>query len=263
MRFGLGGVTATFIAAVLVAGCGGAAGGERELTVFAAASLRVPLEDAASAYESARPGIEVRLSLGSSAALRTQIEQGAPADLFLSADVTNVTRLADAGRADGAPRPFASNGLIVVVPADGRSAVHSPADLAADGVHVIAAGAEVPITRYADELVVRLARLPGYPDDFGERYAANVVSREDDVKAVVAKVELGEGDAAIVYRTDARASARVTAIEVPPEAQVAATYAGVVVAGSKASADATAFLDWLIGPDGRAILARAGFGAPP
>lgn len=243
-------------------GCGGAARAGNELAVLAAASLTKPLEAASGAYESTHPGVRVRLSFDSSAALRTQIEQGAPADLFLSADATNPQRLADAGRG-GRPRPFATNELVIIVPADGRSPVLTPADLAAAGVSVIAAGPEVPITVYAAELVGRLVELPGYPADFVARYEANIVSREDNVRAAVAKIELGEGDAAIVYRTDAAASTRVSPIEVPASAKVTATYAGIVVADAAAAGEAGRFMEWLAGPEGQAILTEAGFGPPP
>ena len=110
--------------------------------------------------------------------------------------------------------------------------------------------------------MAKLAEETGYPADFAAAYAANIESREDNVKAIVAKIELGEGDAGIVYVTDARASTKVTAIEVPSMADVAATYAGVVVKASPDQDAANAFLDWFAGPDGQAILASFGFGPP-
>jgi len=243
------------------AGVGGA--GHRELIVLAAASLREPVEAAARAYETAHVDTIIRLGFGSSAALRTQIEQGAPADVFLSADTGNPQRLADAGLTDGPPRAFAGNLLALVAPIGDRAGIRSPQDLAFSGIEIVAAGEQVPITSYADELVRRLARLPGYPGDFASRYAANIVSREDDVKAVVAKIELGEGDAAIVYRTDALASAAVEQVDVPPEADVVATYAGVVLESSMWGDEAGRFFDWLTGPEGRSILAGAGFTDAP
>ena len=130
------------------------------------------------------------------------------------------------------------------------------------GVKVIAAGDEVPITKYAKVLVDNLAKESGYPADFAAAYAANVASKEEDVKSVVAKIELGEGDAGIVYVTDAKASDKVTPIDVPESANVPATYDGVVVKTSKDAAAAKAFLDWFAGPDGQAILSDLGF-LPP
>ena len=120
----------------------------------------------------------------------------------------------------------------------------------------------MPITKYATQLVDNLAKEAGYPADFAAAYAGNVASKEDNVKAVVAKIELGEGDAGIVYVTDARASDKVTPIDVPDAANVAATYDGVVVKASENVDRGQAFLDWFAGPDGQAILSDLGF-LPP
>jgi len=251
----------------LIASCSAAAGGgsspvKADLTVYAAASLKGAMEKVAAAHATAVPGVTVTIATDSSATLRTQIEQGAPADVFLSADESNPTKLVDAGLADGAAVAFAGNTLVVIVPAANRAGLASPADLARAGVKVIAAGAEVPITKYATQAVSNLASQPGYPAGFAVAYDANVVSKEDNVKAVVAKVELGEGDAAIVYATDAKASTKVRTIEIPIAANVPARYAGVVMKASKQAAAAHAFLTWLAGTDGQAVLAGFGF-LPP
>ncbi len=233
-----------------------------ELTVYGAASLKGALEQAKAAYEAANPGTTVTLSTDSSSALETQIEQGAPADVFLAADTTNPKKLVDAGLADGAPVTFAGNELTVIVPADNPAGITSPADLAKAGVRVIAAGDEVPITKYATQLVDNLAKEAGYSADFAAAYAANIASKEDNVKAVVAKIELGEGDAGIVYVTDAKASTKVATIDVPPPANVPATYDGVVIKDSRNAVAGKAFLAWLAGPEGQAILEALGF-LPP
>jgi len=233
-----------------------------ELTVFAGASLKDALAAVKTAYEAAVPGTTVTIATDSSATLRTQIEQGAPADLFLSADERNPLALVEAGLADGDASAFAVNRLTVVVPSDNPAGIASPADLARPNVTIVAAGDEVPISGYARQVVARLASLPGYPGDFTAAYAANVVSKEANARAVLAKIELGEADAAIVYVTDARASEGVSAIEIPPKANVMASYAGVVVRTAPHLAEARAFLDWLAGPRGQGILAGFGFGAP-
>lgn len=233
-----------------------------ELTIFGAASLKGALEEAKAAYETANPGTRLTLSTDSSAALETQIEQGAPADVFLSADTTNPKKLVDAGLADGDAVTFAGNKLTIIVPSDNPAAISTPADLAKAGIKVIAAGDEVPITKYATQLVGNLAKEAGYPADFAAKYTANIASKEDNVKAVVAKIELGEGDAGIVYVTDAKASTKVTTVDVPNSANVPATYDGVVVKASKNATAAKAFLDWFAGPDGQAILGGLGF-LPP
>jgi len=234
-----------------------------ELTVYAAASLRNALEQVESAYETAAPGINLVIATDSSAALRTQIEQGAPADVFLSADIVNAQRLFDDGLVEDGITFFAANTLVVIVPSDNPAAIGNPAGLAHEGVRIVAAGDEVPITRYATQVVDALAQLPDYPADFADAYAANVVSREDNVQAVVAKIGLGEGDAGIVYLTDALASGSVRLVNIPDEAtHVQVMYAGVVIATSAHPEAARAFLHWLTGPDGRAILAEFGF-LPP
>lgn len=234
------------------------------LTVFAAASLRRAMEAAVTAYEVATPGTTIALATDSSAALRTQIEQGAPADVFLSADTTNPQTLVDGGLADGPAVAFAANELTIIVPDGDPGGIAMPADLGRAGVRVIAAGEEVPITRYATQLVRNLAVLDGFPTGFAAAYEANVVSREDNVAAVVAKIELGEGDAAIVYATDAMAAgATVEVVAVPAEANVRATYAGVVIDGANEPAAAHDFLDWLLGAGGQAVLGGFGFLPPP
>ncbi|HYM83243.1 MAG TPA: molybdate ABC transporter substrate-binding protein [Candidatus Dormibacteraeota bacterium] len=232
------------------------------LTIYAAASLKGALAKATAAYSAPHPGTMFSVSTDSSAALETKIEEGAPADVFLSADTSNPQKLVDKGLAIGSLTKFAGNLLTVVVPASNPAAIRSPADLARSGVKVIAAGDSVPITKYANQLVANLARQPGYPADFAARYVANVASREDNVAGVVAKIALGEGDAGIVYLTDAKASTKVATIPVPTEANVPATYGGVVVSASANEAAGAAFLAWLAGPDGQAVLATFGF-LPP
>lgn len=232
------------------------------LTVLAAASLRDVLAEVTTAYAVVHPEVALTVTTDSSATLASQIIAGAPADLFLSADETAPKRLVDAGLTDGPAIRFASNQLALIVPANTATAVRSPADLAHPGLKVIAAGTDVPITRYATTLVDRLARQPGYPSRFAAAYATNVVSREDNVKAVVAKIELGEGDAAIVYATDAVASTKVVSIPIPDGAQVRAAYAGVVMKASTARDAAHRLIAWIRGPDGQAVLVRAGFQPP-
>ena len=230
-----------------------------ELTVYGAASLKSALDRAKSVYEAATPGTTLTISTDASSALETKIEQGAPVDVFLSADQANPKKLVEAGLADGAPVTFAGNKLIIVVPADNTAGITTPADLAKPGTKIIAAGDEVPISKYTRMLVTNLGKVAGYPTDFEAAYTANVASKEDNVKALIAKIELGEGDAGIVYVTDAKASTKIKTVDVPESANVPATYDGVVVKGSANQDAAKAFLDWLASPDGQAILAKFGF----
>ena len=233
-----------------------------EITVYAAASLRDAMDALVTAYAEVEPDVSVTISTGASSTLRAQIEQGAPADLFLSADTIHPAALAAAGLTAGEAKLVAGNRLAIIVPASNPAAVATPADLARPGLKIIGAGDAVPITGYADQLVGRLATLVGDPSGFAAAYEANIVSREEDVQAVLAKIELGEGDAAIVYGTDAQGSDAVRTIPIPPEADVATSSAGVLVGASAHLKEARAYLDWLTGADAQAILASFGFSAP-
>jgi molybdate transport system substrate-binding protein len=233
-----------------------------DVIVFAAASLKGALEAAEPVYEAANPGVNLLISADASSALETKIEQGAPVEVFLSADTTNPQKLVDKGMTAGPAVNFAGNKLTVMVPIANPAKITTPKDLAKEGVKIVAAGDAVPITKYANQLVANLAKEPGYPADFVAAYDANVVSKEDNVKALVAKLELGEGDAGIAYVTDAKASTKVATVEVPPGADVLATYAGVVVKASPNQAAASAYLTWIAGPAGQAILSGYGF-LPP
>jgi len=230
-----------------------------EVQVYAASSLKGVLVKLKEAFEAANPGVVVTASTDASSALATRIEQGAPADVFLAADTRNPQELVDGGFAAGAMSVFAGNHLAVIVPADSPIAIATPADLAAGGVKIIAAADGVPIAAYTAALVANLAREPGYPKDFAAKVAANVVSREDNVGAIVAKVALGEGDAGIVYATDAVGNTRIRSVAIPDSANVEARYGAVVVQGSTNAATAAAFLAWLTSADAQAILAEFGF----
>src|SRR4029077_218657 len=259
---------ALLLVAAALAACSGTPGQasssapQSQITVLAASSLKAAMTAIAAAYENAHPGVAISLSFDASSALRTKIEQGQPADVFASADVTNPQKLVDDGFAIGPAQPFAGNRLAIVVPSANPAGIASPADLARRGVRLIAAGESVPITVYADQLVTALGRQAGYPADFATRVAANVASREDNVAAVLSKVALGEGDAGIVYRTDALASSRVHEVPLPTGVNVAVPYAAVLVKASRQADAARAFLGWLSAAEGQALLARFGFVSP-
>ncbi len=233
-----------------------------DITIFGAASLSGALAETKKVYEAANPGVTLTISTDSSAALETKIEQGAPADVFLSADTTNPKKLVDKGLTTGPAVNFADNKLTVIVPIGNPGKVMTPKDLSNPGVKIVAAGDAVPITKYANQLVANLAKIPGYPANFVAAYNSNIVSKEDNVKALVAKLELGEGDAGIAYVTDAKASTKVATVDVPDAANVIATYAGVVIKASPNVPASQAFLTWFAGPDGQAILSGFGF-LPP
>ena len=253
---------AVLAVAVALASCSGAAPASPapvELTVFAAASLRTALTQLAPMFEAAHPGVRLVFSFDASSSLRTQIEQGAPADAFASADEKNPRALVDAGLAAGPSAAFTANELAVIVAPGNRAGIATPADLARPGVRIVAAGDNVPITTYANQLIANLTRQPGYPPDYAAKVAANAVSREDNVRAILTKIELGEGDAGIVYAPDARSSGRVDTIPIPSGANVVATYAAVPIRASSHPAEAKAFVDFLGSPGAQAVLQSLGF----
>ena len=230
-----------------------------EIQIYAAASLKSVLAKAKTAYEAANAGITLTVSTDSSTALETKIEQGAPADVFLSADTANPQKVVDKGLASGSVVRFAGNRLTVIVPTANPAGITTPADLARTGVKIIACADGVPIQKYTTQWLAKVVALPAYGADFATKFTANVVSREDNVGAIVAKVGLGEGDAGIVYVTDAKTSDKVATIAIPSEENVLATYGGVVIKASRSADAATAFLTWLASPGGQQTLSDAGF----
>jgi molybdate transport system substrate-binding protein len=245
-------------AAVALSGCGGGAPDGR-LTIFAASSLRDVVAALADEYETGHPGVTVVVASDASSTLRVQIEQGAPADVFAPASPAEIEPLAAAGLTSGAARSFATARVVLAVPSRGSS-VTDPWDLADDDVRIVSAAPPVPIARYGSEVLGRLAALPGAPADFAARVAANVVSEEANVRAVVAKLELGEGDAGFAYAPDLRGRPAVREVQLPVGATIFATYAAVGLVRAADPGRAADFVDWLAGDDAQAIIAGFGFG---
>ena len=247
----------TVVMAVLLATATHVASAET-LKVSAAASLTEAFQEIARAFEKARPGDSVELNLAGSQVLRTQIEQGAPVDVFASADLAH----ADALKASGLLGPykvFARNKVVVVVPAH-ESKVGRLQDLARPGIKVVVAGAAVPVGRYTTQVLAKLAAAGLFGDDFQARVQANVASQETNVRAVLSKVALGEADAGFVYTTDAATVPdKVRTIDIPSRYNVVAEYPIGIVAKSTAADKAKAFVAIVLGDEGQAILRRYGF----
>lgn len=232
-----------------------------EVLVFAASSLTEAFKEAGKAFEAAHPGTTVTFNFAASSALATQINEGAPADVFASADVAQMEAVTKAGNASR-PQNFATNVPVVVMPAGG-SPVKQFADLAAPGVKLVLAGPEVPIGRYARQAIGNAGKGGTLGADFEARVLANVRSEEANVRAVLAKVQLGEADAGIVYSTDLAAAGKdVTTTPIPAQWNVLATYPVAVTNGGKAPAGGEAFTAFLLGQEGQSILAKHGFGKP-
>lgn len=245
------------IAALVISGLAATARAEeaREVTVFAAASLREAFEDIARTFESRSPGVKVRVNLAGSQELRTQIEYGARADVFASADQKHMAGLVKA-RLVETPRVFVRNTPVVIVPRGNPARVGSFEELTRARKLVIGVP-EVPIGSYTLEILEKAGA------DFRKKVLANVASRELNVRQVLAKVSLGEADAGIVYRTDAMAGKnKVEIIEIPAKVNVIAEYPVAVLTNAPQPAAARAFVDLLLSAEGQKRLAAAGFVAP-
>ena len=227
----------------------GSTGATGTITVFAAASLKEAFTEIASAFEADNPGADVQLAFGASSALAQQIGEGAPADVFASADEANMAKVADAGQVAGEPSVFATNSLAIIVEPGNPKGIETVADLARPGLVVVTAASEVPIGRYSAQVI----------DKAGAAVKAS--SFETDVKAIVTKVTSGEADAGIVYATDVTAAGSAAAgVAIPPELNVEATYPVAVTAEGANPPAAAAWVAFVAGSRGQAILATFGFG---
>ncbi|MCK6552185.1 molybdate ABC transporter substrate-binding protein [Myxococcota bacterium] len=249
------GALAAIVVAFASVGCRAEKEPERALVVFAAASLREPFTALAATFEQRHPGVEVTLSFAGTQELRTQLEHGAAADVLASADVRHMDALVAAKRVR-TPIVFVRNGLVVVVAPDAAARVRDLGELPT--LERIVVGArEVPVGRYAEQLFTRAAQR--YGGDYPARVAAKIVSRELNVRQVLAKVSLGEAQAGVVYRTDAKAAKGVVTVDVPAELDVLAEYPIAVVEGAAHPALAAAWLELVTSAEGQRALADAGF----
>jgi molybdenum ABC transporter, periplasmic molybdate-binding protein len=229
----------------------------KTVTVFAAASLRDVFGTLGTTFEREHPGSKVQFNFAGSQELRAQIENGAPADVFASGDAKHMDAARKAGLVD-APKRFATNAPVIVVPADNPGKVRSLEDLASVKRLVIGTP-EVPIGAYTFQILDRAKSR--YGSDFPSRVQARVVSRELNVRQVLTKVTLGEADAGIVYRTDARSAGdKVRMVEIPAELNVLAEYPIATVTRAPQPALARDWVALVTGPAGQATLKAAGFG---
>lgn len=246
------GIAAVVGVATIVAGCSAhqtdAAG---SVTVFAAASLTSTFTELGSRFEQDHPGTSVRFNFAGSADLESQLAQGAPADVFASADTDTMATAAEAGLLAGEPADFATNTLTIVTTPGNPTGIETFADLARPGTQLVVCAPQVPCGA-ATEKVERAAGVTLAP-----------VSEESAVTDVLGKITSGQADAGLVYVTDAaRARSDVTAIPFPESSGAANRYPIAVLDGSTNSGAAREFVDLVTGPHGREVLAAAGFAAP-
>jgi molybdate transport system substrate-binding protein len=229
------------------------------LTVFAAASLTEVFNQEAAAFKQANPGIAIKFSYGASSTLRTQLAQGAPADVFASADQQNMDGARQDGSIDGPDQLFAKNKVVVITPKHSTK-VQSLQDMAKPGVVFVLTDPSVPIGNYSRQILTRLSQDPTYGAEFSQKVLANLKSQETDVKAVVSKVQLGEADVGMCYSTDAATAAKdVNTIPIPDQFNLIATYPIAVVKQAQNKPAAQAFIAFVRSAAGQNILKHAGF----
>jgi molybdate transport system substrate-binding protein len=232
----------------------------RTLTIYAAASLTGAFQEVGKDFEAANPNVSVIFSFAGSQILRTQLEQGAIADIFASADHKNVDILANDNMiVPNSYHDFAANKLIVILPAGNPGDVLSLADLAKPNLKLILADSSVPAGNYARQILSKMSSNPIYGSAFNTKVLANVASNETDVKQVVAKVELGEADAGIVYVSDAVAAPDLVTITIPDEFNVIAKYPLAIMTNAPDPKLAEVFIRYVLSPAGQTVLSKWGF----
>ncbi len=256
-----------------LAGCGGggASGGEApedtggsvggELTVFAAVSLTDAFGELGEDFEEGSPGAEVGFNFTSSSTLATQIRQGAPADVFASADEAQMENVKKADLVSGEPKTFARNREVVVVPGENPAGIEEFGDLSQPDVRLVLALEEVPAAEYAEEILANASGDPAYGPEFERAVLDNIVSREEDVRASVNRVVIGDADATFGYASDVTPDIRdeVEIVEIPENLQVVPTYPIAALEGGRNPELARAWVDLILSEEGQRVLEKWGF----
>lgn len=230
------------------------------LTVFAASSLTDAFEEIGAAFEKSNPGVTVQFNFAGSQQLGLQLNQGARADVFASADLKSMEAIKELQ--SKSPHVFAHNRLVVIVPAANPAQVRELHDLAKANLKLVVAAASVPVGNYTLQVLDKASADPSFGALYKANVLKNVVSLETNVRQVVTKVDLGEADAGIVYATDAAAAKNVAVIGVPESFNVIADYPLVVLNNAPQPQLAQTFVDLLLAPDGQAVLKKYGFVLP-
>lgn len=233
-----------------------------ELKVFAAASLTDAFNEIAESIMAEHPEVRIVVQTAGSQTLVTQLQEGAPADVLATANTSTMDNAVDLELIQGEPTTFTGNRLVIVTPASNPAGIESIDDLANEGIRLVVANAEVPVGRYGALAICAYDGTGNAPDGFLNAVNANIVSEEPDVRHVLAKVQLGEADAGVVYASDAVASelagVGLQVIEFPANIPVRADYPIAVVQGGNTEL-AEAFIAWVMSDQGQAILQKYGF----
>lgn len=237
-------------------------GRKSELVVFAAASLSETFTELGHRFESSHPGTKVVLNFAGSQQLAHQLNQGAPADVFASANERQMEVAISSGRIDqSSQRIFAQNQLVIIVPKENPGAIQTLEDIADPGQRLIVAAPEVPAGAYAQMVIENMSANPSFGPAFTKAVFDNIVSYEENVRAVLSKIRLGEADAGIVYMSDVRNQAveEVSMLMIPEEFNVSAKYPIAPTNDSKEPELARDFIDFLLSPSGQELLIEFGF----
>lgn len=233
-----------------------------ELTVFAAASLKDAFTEMGRLFEANHTGIKVVFNFDGSQVLRTQLQQGAYADVFASANWAQMNLSKGDGRMiNETVQLFCHNRLAILVPAANPGKITDLEDLANPGVKVVIGTPDVPVGSYARQLLNKTVNDSMYGPDYRTKVLANVVSEETNVNQLATKIVLGEADAGIAYASDVPAAQidKVTVIELPAAYQVIADYPSGIVEGTRDRATTQAFIDFVLSDPGQQTLQRFGF----
>ena len=235
---------------------GAAAATSGTLTVFAATSLIDAFTLLGRVLEQRNPGLHVTMNFAGSQQLAQQIDQGAKADVFASADQRWMDYMREHGLVERAPQEFARNLLVVIVPQSNPGRIARLEDLARPGVKLVINAGAVPCGKYSREALAKLNAAPGFPPDYAQQVLRNVASEEDNVKSVVMKVQLGEADAGMVYRSDVTAAVagKLRVIDIPGKYNVLASYPISLVKNAPNPDAGHEFIDLVLSPVGQRVL---------
>lgn len=258
---------ATTAAGTTIAGTNSAANkinATGEILIYAASSLTDPFNRIKADLEASNPGLKITYSFGGSNTLRAQLEQGAKADVFASANQTEMDNALKSNLVADKGQVFARNRLVVILPKSNPGKITKLQDLANPGVKFVTAAKDVPVGGYTLTALDKMSKDPGFSPDFSTKVQANFVSQESNVKQVVSKVQLGEADAGICYLTDISASVQkdITTLDIPDQFNTLASYPISALKGAANSAGATAFVQYITGAQGQAVLKTYGFLSP-
>jgi molybdate transport system substrate-binding protein len=257
------------VACMLLAACGSTSSSSSgsatptpapvKITVFAAASLTEAFGEMKTQYDAAHPNVTITFNFAGSNTLAQQIVNGAPADVFASADTQNMQKVVTPGLVN-TPQTFARNKVVVIVPANNPANINTLHDLAKSGVKIAVADVSVPVGNYTLEVLNKMGQSSAYGPAYESAVKANFVTHETSVKSVLQKVQLGEVDAGYVYVSDAfSAGDKVKSIAIPDEFNVVADYPIATVKASSNQSAADSFIQYVLSSDGQAILAKFHF----